>query len=294
MNDRHPPPPPPPPPPYPLPMGARPPVLASNAPVWDRRLPMEPDHAWAAYQVFRDLGLPDETGLPGQRTMKACGEKLGHANSATCSEWAGRFRWRERAASFDLAISRMRFDSIAERVATMAAEQAAIAGRMLRLASRELERLEQAQDDGLIAVESIRDLIALVDRAADLERKAVGAPIVASGGMPLAPAPAAPEGGRTWDLEALSLEELEALEVARAKAGGAEPRPVAAAPRRDPVPALPALPPPPPPPPPYNATMGHGEALTGEVVEHDDDGEPMRPRVRGVTLAGIRRRFGGA
>jgi hypothetical protein len=139
-----------------------------NAPLPYERQPGETAKAYAAFQVYRDLGIKrsvDEVGKRLYGTQK--GRKRG--TTGRLRAWFTTWRWEERAAAWDDHLDqearKAQEDarrSMAERHATMATS----------LQLKALERLQKMKPEELDASEVLRYLV----EAAKLERLARGEP----------------------------------------------------------------------------------------------------------------------
>ncbi len=156
-------------------MPNRKPVPSEAAQPWER-LPGEPDKAWLAFRIFRDIGPKrsyDETARRYYAPNEAAGEahsgrKKSRAGSSI-KRWAHEWRWNERASAFDAHLDR-------EAVAAQEEERRDMARRHVKQAKalqfKAIERLANMDPGELGPQDVLRYLV----EATKLERLAMGEP----------------------------------------------------------------------------------------------------------------------
>jgi hypothetical protein len=156
-------------------MPNRKPVPSEPTQPWER-LPGEPDKAWLAFRIFRDIGPKrsyDETARRYYAPNEAAGEehsgrKKSRAGSSI-KRWAHQWSWNERAAAFDAYLDR-------EEIAAQIEERREMARRHVKQAKalqfKAIERLAKMDPDELGPQDVLRYLV----EATKLERLALGEP----------------------------------------------------------------------------------------------------------------------
>ncbi len=156
-------------------MPNRKPVPSDPAQPWERQ-PGEPDKAWLAFRIFRDIG-PKRSYDETARRYYAPNEQAGEAHSgrkksragSSIKRWAHEWNWNERAAAFDAYLDR-------EAVAAQAEERREMARRHVKQAKalqfKAIERLANMDPSELGPQDVLRYLV----EATKLERLALGEP----------------------------------------------------------------------------------------------------------------------
>jgi len=137
-----------------------------NIKPWDQQLD-EPAKAFAAFRVYRDMGLERSIGdtsmivfppREGARKNKIVGQ---------IAKWASEFRWVERAKAYDRELDRRALDEQVREIVRMNRRHADIA----RLAMEKgLAKLRNVNPDEL----SAGDVVRLLGEAIKWERLAMG------------------------------------------------------------------------------------------------------------------------
>jgi hypothetical protein len=156
-------------------MANRKPVPSEPAQPWERQ-PGEPDKAWLAFRIFRDIG-PKRSYDETARRYYAPNEDAGEEHSgrkksragSSIKNWAHQWHWNERAAAFDAYLDR-------EEVAAQAGERRDMAKRHIKQAKalqfKAIERLANMDPSELGPQDVLRYLV----EATKLERLALGEP----------------------------------------------------------------------------------------------------------------------
>jgi len=95
--------------------------------LWDR-LDSEPERAYRAFEVYRNLPSAERTLISAYR--RHVGNPDAAKPSDTWSGWSRHFAWRERAAAYDAHIDRLREKSMEKVIQQEAEEQARQLERM--------------------------------------------------------------------------------------------------------------------------------------------------------------------
>jgi hypothetical protein len=110
--------------------------------LWERQ-PREPDRAWDAFRIYRDLG-------PDQRSLNRVRSEIGKAYS-NVSEWSGRWEWVKRCRAWDAFVDeqkRLEFIREAKEMGRRQAIEASAMQRTLMQPVRKfLTRVQQAGDE---------------------------------------------------------------------------------------------------------------------------------------------------
>ncbi|MGB9858672.1 MAG: hypothetical protein ACPLQP_01910 [Moorellaceae bacterium] len=127
------------------------------------RLPGETTKAWAAFQVYRDLGPQRSLG----KVREALGKSTGYMR--VLEEWASKYQWVKRAAAYDDYLERKKREAQEKAVVKMAERQAKIA---LGFQEKIAQRLASLDPQEL----SPGDLARWFEVAVKVERLARGVP----------------------------------------------------------------------------------------------------------------------
>jgi hypothetical protein len=130
---------------------------------WER-MAGEPSTAWVAFQAYRDQGP--------MRTIDAVATPR---SPATVKAWSAAFRWRERAAAWDVETDRRRQEANRAAIAKMGEDHAKIAASyiaVLTAPARELSSRIQRDPNWLHGL-TAKELITVAARAADAIGKLV-------------------------------------------------------------------------------------------------------------------------
>ena len=125
---------------------------------WERQ-PGEPDKAFRAFTIFRDLP-------PEDRSLRRVAERLGQKSIS--SSLAQRWYWRERVALWDEEQDKRRREALLRESEDAAVYHAKIARRAAQLVEKKIGYLEE--DDGAVKGMSVRDMVSLMESAVKLER----------------------------------------------------------------------------------------------------------------------------
>lgn len=185
---------------------------------WER-VDGESDVEWEAFSLWRDLAYPDGIALHTRFRARRMGDLaaiLG-VTMSQASALSKRCGWSLRTTQYDRYVDEIRLGVKATNAQRVGAEHAKILGNLRAMVDLELTKhKERAEIDPNAPTTSIRELLLLIDAVVKLDRLVLGQD--------------KPEGqtetqttDKRWNLEALSLQDLEALERARERAAGAEP-----------------------------------------------------------------------
>lgn len=193
---------------------------------WER-LPEESEEAFGLFLQYRDLAYPDGIAV-GARFVPRSLRKLAEAAECSYPSVCGLARkhgWAGRCVIYDQHVDELRLGARANELQRSTLAHSRILASVRAIAENEIAKhLERSQEDPSVAITSLKEASDLVEKLVKLDRLILGASTEnVAGGPSQRPET---ERSKRWNLEALSLEQLEALETARALAGGAEPEPV--------------------------------------------------------------------
>jgi hypothetical protein len=142
---------------------------------WERQ-PEETGPAFAAFQVYRDLG-PERTIANTRRAMKsdaetkAGGMTLGAANGKL-QKWAYKYNWEVRALAYDKMIDKKRVDENVEAALEMTRRHIQVSMMIQEKGVKRLEKMKDAEIAKMKPLEAAK----LIDQGVDMERLARGQP----------------------------------------------------------------------------------------------------------------------
>jgi hypothetical protein len=143
---------------------------------WER-LPGETGAAFSAFCAYRDLGLE-------RNIRKAVESSLGSDEKTEAvrvkryrvwRNWAGQFRWRERAADFDRYTEKLKQAELRKTIEAQGEMHRAVTGKMLDVVKKKLDLMDPAE----LAQGNVTQWVATSIKA---ERE--GAGLIASNGKP--------------------------------------------------------------------------------------------------------------
>lgn len=129
---------------------------------WDRQ-DEESDTQWAAFQVFRDLPM-------GNRTMAETAREIGIRNTGNLYKWCVSYKWRDRAAAWDIHLDKIRQKGFEDEVRLMGERHARLGMTMQDLGGARIGQIASSPE--LQATMTVKDSIALVKVGTDIEREA--------------------------------------------------------------------------------------------------------------------------
>lgn len=132
---------------------------------WSRQ-PDEPDRAYEAFTVYRDLGF--------QRSMSKVQELLSDASHSTLDTWSKRWRWQERVSAWDASIEEEYRAQLVKDRRDMAKNHMKLARSIQNKLVTRLNNMTDAE----IAKITVPQIAQLLDVASKVERQALGAPDV--------------------------------------------------------------------------------------------------------------------
>lgn len=195
--------------------------MESKPKPWERA-PGETDHAWAAFELFRDMAYPE--GLAGDfvpRNVAALAERTGTARSSLM-KWLGANGWHVRAASFDRHVDGLRLKAKRKSLDLVTDAHKRLLGTLRETLENELAKYADASNkDACVTLATFERTASMLADVIKSDRLVHGGTTENTGQGIQASDPTAP----AWDLDALDLEDLEKLDELRRKAGAREPKP---------------------------------------------------------------------
>lgn len=181
--------------------------LPSEGQPWSR-LPREGDAAWSAFLAYRDMAYPEgPAGRFATRNMRALSDALGVRHDYL-RHLSSSFNWADRAGSYDRALDMAKTEMDLSEVQRVRQRHLRLLAKARTFAEMELDKMVRRASDPDISTASAREVKDLLEFAIKTERLLLGEH---TDHLKL-------DG--EWDLEDLSLEDLEALEEIRKKAKG--------------------------------------------------------------------------
>jgi hypothetical protein len=118
-------------------------VLAPDLETWERQ-PKEPDKAWEAFVLYRDMG--------GRRSYEKVRQQLGKPSGYVrqIEVWGVKWRWVERVYHHDLATDRAELERMTEQRAGMKLKHVRIADRIEDAVEARLTGGEITLEDGTV------------------------------------------------------------------------------------------------------------------------------------------------
>ena len=129
----------------------------AGADLWERQTG-EPPAAWAAFQVYRDLG--------SGRTIRKAAEQMGRSPTHL-SEYSARFAWQDRSAAWDNELDRLARADTVKNIRRMREKHADLGEEALEKAANALSHLPE----NLIKA---ADICRMIEVGSKLERIARG------------------------------------------------------------------------------------------------------------------------
>jgi len=195
-------------PPHPIACGPALGLITDRDPIapWSR-LPGETDGGWAYFLHFRNMAYPDgPLGRFQAREIRAMAEAL-DVNPGSLYPYVNAFLWHERAGAYDRAIDSAKVASDQSEVMRVRGRHTRLLEKARHYAESELDKLTRRASNPDTPTASPREVKDLLEFVIKTERLLTG-DVTDRIGV---------EGG-SWDLEELSLEELELLQSLRKKA----------------------------------------------------------------------------
>jgi hypothetical protein len=191
---------------------------------WERS-PTETEDAFAFWLVFRDMAYPEGIA-PGSRFVPRSLRRVSEIMESSpyhVGQLAKNHGWHARALAYDRHVDELRMGARATELERATVEHTRLIASMKRIAEAEISKhLERAEEDPTVSLTSLKEAVELTERIVKLDRLVLG------GATERVDDPKRSgqwNREKRWNLEALSLEDLEALERARERAGGPEPEP---------------------------------------------------------------------
>jgi len=174
---------------------------------WER-MDREHDSAWALFMAYRDSGYPD--GIGGKlrpRTVRAIAEMAG-MNEEYVGEVSRGFHWVQRAGAWDREVDRRKTREDLREVDLIRRRMNRRVEKLSTLLEMEIDKALARATDPDMAQMTPKDIVATAEFVTKIERLMAGESTenVSHTGA--------------WDLEKLTVEELEALDRIRRKAQG--------------------------------------------------------------------------
>jgi hypothetical protein len=140
---------------------------------WERQ-PEETGPAWAAFQIYRDLG-PERSIVLTRKTMKADADVKGEGGTLAkengkLQKWALKYNWVARALAFDKMIDKKRVEEHVEQSLEMTRRHIKVA---MLIQKRGIARLLKMKKEDILKMKPI-DAAKLIDQGVDMERLARG------------------------------------------------------------------------------------------------------------------------
>jgi hypothetical protein len=132
---------------------------------WERRR-NEPEKAWVAFKLYRDLGA-------GDRSIRRVAQDTGKCET-TLREWANEFHWAERAEEFDRYLDRQDQAYIEEVRKAAISQRMQAAGLMIDVAVAQLRRWVNDAAMGISPKISPSDAARLVETGTKIQRLEMG------------------------------------------------------------------------------------------------------------------------
>lgn len=207
------------------------PPVSKSPKAWERQ-PGESDDAFAFWLLYRDAAYPEgiSRGSPFvPRSLAAVSSAMG-SSPYHVGQLAKAHGWAGRALVYDRHVDTLRDNAARTELEKASAGHTRMIGNLKRILEAEITKhLERAEEDPTVALTSLKEAVELSERIVKLDRLVLGASTERVDD---------PKRSREWNrekrwnLEALSLEDLEALERARERAGGPEPEAIEPEPTR--------------------------------------------------------------
>ena len=139
---------------------------------WER-LKGESSGAFAAFCIFRDLGLERNIRKAVDSIEKDGGKREGRYR--VWRNWSTQFRWRERAADFDRYIEKLKQEEVRKTIEAQGEMHRAVTGKMLDVVKKKLDTMNPEE----LTQGNVTEWASMAIKA---EREAAG--LVASSGKP--------------------------------------------------------------------------------------------------------------
>lgn len=116
-------------------------VIEEEGPIWER-LPREPEKAYVAYSIYRDL--------EGARSLRRVREVLGKPPNyhRQIERWSSDWKWPERVRAFDNHKSRMELERMSDRKADMKLQNERILNKLAEMVESRVAGGEYELADG--------------------------------------------------------------------------------------------------------------------------------------------------
>ena len=189
---------------------------------WERTT-AESDDAFAFWLVYRDMAYPEGIS-PGSRFVPRSLTKVSQIMESSpyhVGALAKAHGWASRALAYDQHVDGVRMGARVTELERATVGHVRLIAGMKRIVEAEIAKhLERAEEDPTVASTSLKEAVELAERIVKLDRLVLGGATERVDDPKLS---RQLNREKRWNLEALSLEDLEALERARTRAGGPEP-----------------------------------------------------------------------
>jgi hypothetical protein len=139
---------------------------------WEQ-LKGETGAAFAAFCVFRDMGF--ERNIRKAVEIVEVDEAVRMKRYRVWRNWAGQYRWRERAADYDKYLEKLKQAELRKTIEAQGEIHRAVTGKMLDVVKQKLDTMNPAD----LSQGAVTDWVQVAIRA---EREAAG--LIASNGKP--------------------------------------------------------------------------------------------------------------
>lgn len=185
------------------------------------RQPGEPETAWRAYRIYRDMGSPTtERSLSGatRKYMKIFSKNAKFESmQANLYRWKGQFEWERRVAAWDDETDRQLRRQHRKKVEKMRERQVSTGQELQKLGGIELIKyLEDAEAMDIKTI-NVTDLLSVLREGLRMESAGLGEPVEVKESRIKAEVEATTSVKRELDLSKLSDEELKMLRQAKQK-----------------------------------------------------------------------------
>lgn len=193
---------------------------------WER-IDGESDSEWEGFVLYRDAAYPQgiAPGAPYVPRRQAAICELLEVSRGTLGTLMSRRLWHLRALHYDRHVDSLRQDVRESELRKVTREHTRSLSSLRTLIEGEVAKHKaRAEEDPTVAVTSLKESVEMLERVIKLDRLVLGAS-TDNVHQERTDRTEAWNRAERWNLEALSLEELEHLEGLRTRARGPEPVP---------------------------------------------------------------------
>lgn len=142
------------------------------------RQPNEPDRAWAAFVVYRDLGLEERSLVKaaGVIRKRTGGEGSLDSKQNQLERWSFKYQWRFRCEEWDRVIDDRRRRVLLTDVDRMRERHINVARNLQVFGQRELTKLLRESQVEEKVVVGVNAILSAINDGVELERKSMGQP----------------------------------------------------------------------------------------------------------------------